>query len=115
MDWLGIQQGEYKKLQNLSKEYKNRELKRMMNEVLTDPPASNETLLFDAHLLRIHKGNISKAYSSWIGGFDGIILIKSPSEEAVERILKDIDQKRKTKQLISTKSREFYRKRKFYF
>lgn len=86
MDFLGFG-GDYEKLRALSVSARDERLREFMAQVLESNKSS--TLLFAGHPLNLIKGIVTKVDSSWMGGFDGIVLITADPQVVLDRIQSD--------------------------
>lgn len=89
MQWLGLKEGDYKTLQLLPHNFKNKELNKMMQYLIHNPLAKNKSLLISAHYLRIIEGEISDAIDDWISLFDGLFLIIAEPKMILKRLEND--------------------------
>lgn len=101
MKWLGIKNGDYKKLESLSTSFKNREINKMIRSLFKNPPSKAKWIFLDAHYLRIHNGKITKAVGDWISLFDGLFVFVARPEEILRRIDTDIVRKNRSKSMFS--------------
>ena len=86
MRGLGIKDGDYKTLRNLSTEFKNEKFGEMVKSMKSN---SDINILIDAHFLNLINGNKYKVVGSWISSVDALILVEANAQDVIKRILKD--------------------------
>lgn len=91
MSWLGLNQGDYELLEQLPSCYKDRELEKMLNNLVDRVDNSSEckVWIFAGHFGRIKGDEVKPAIGDWISLFGLIILLTASPEVLVKRILMD--------------------------
>lgn len=89
MKHLGIKNGDYEALRSTS-DYKKELAKEQIAKEVTSQKNSGETVLFDAHYIKIYNGKIYSAIEgNWISLFQKLFFVKSDPKEILSRIEND--------------------------
>ncbi len=83
---LGIRDGDYESLRNLSTELKNKEFGEIVKSLKSD---KNHNILIDAHFINLINGKEYRVVDSWISYVDVLVLVEANENEVMNRILKD--------------------------
>jgi len=89
MEWLGIKNYNYRELELLPNNFKNKETDKMIRFLLRRISSENEWFLLDAHYLRISNGKVTNAVGSWLSLFDALFLVVARPEIILRRINND--------------------------
>lgn len=101
--WLGLKVGDYDALRSISDKVKDEATDKIVKYIFSHR-LSKKPILFDAHYVKIHKGEIRSAIDDWIGLFDYLFFIKSDPATILSRIDKDFKESDKNRQLFSCDS-----------
>lgn len=104
--WLGLKEGDYNSLEQLSSDYKDFELGKMVSFLIKE--INQKIWIFTGHFGRINNLTINPAVGNWISNFNLIVLLTANADTLVCRIKNDFDlgirNREKLKKLIDSSS-----------
>lgn len=90
--WLRLKEGDYNSLENLSDEYKDLELSKMIPFLVKEVEYMTGTIwIFAGHFGRINNSTIMPAVGNWISNFDLIVLLTADPQTIIKRIKEDFN------------------------
>lgn len=106
MKWLGIEKGEYSKLQSLSDKKALRELGKMMHYLVKKEKFRNGTKIvcIDAHYLNIRNGEAKAYIGNWLRLMNGFVLIKSSPKNMLKWMERDLEKNGRERNLFKPHS-----------
>ncbi|OGZ37922.1 MAG: hypothetical protein A3A94_03185 [Candidatus Portnoybacteria bacterium RIFCSPLOWO2_01_FULL_43_11] len=98
MKWLGIAVGDYDTLRKIPENLKEKALEEFFCDLAADH--SKRITMVTAHYVKIFNGRITPSYGPWYNYCDALILIISPPESILRRIINDETSEKRTKRSL---------------